>query len=180
MARLRQRDLTLTGRFGAPFLEDKHMTTKIEGALYEARTTIYINGRMVPPGAEVEYDGLPGSNLIPLNAKAKAAVAEQEKLRKTRYEGDDATERYQAQQKAIREADDKRLGKDVSEAEPTPDPDPTLLKHAEQAKKDTAKAERDDTDIHGVKMTGEQTNTQRSSRDNTPADKSKPDSAKAK
>lgn len=154
--------------------------TASSGALYQAKTTVYIDGRMVPPGETVEYDGLPGDNLIPLNAKAKAAAKKNKDLRKAQYEGDTPEERYAARQEALREADNELLGIGSDDDEPFPEPDPELEKHAEQTRKDAQKAEAADPDRHTVKMTGEQTNTVRASTDNTPADKSKPDAAKAK
>ncbi len=61
--------------------ERKHLGA--EAALYEVTERSYIDGKIVGPGElagnKVQYDGIPGSKLIPLNAaaeKAKAAAIE--------------------------------------------------------------------------------------------------------
>lgn len=151
------------------------------GALYQVKVTSFINGQMLAPGSEVEYDGLPGDNLIPINAKAKAAAKQHKELRTAKYEGDNDASKYTAKQEALREADNKLKGIGEDEDSDTlPEADPALLKHAEQTRKDTENAEQADPDFHRVKMSGEQTNVQRASTDQSPADKNKPDAAKAK
>ena len=55
--------------------------TENEEALYRVRELSYIDNRLVDAGEEVTYDGLPGTNLEPLNdaAKAQAALAEKQR-----------------------------------------------------------------------------------------------------
>lgn len=43
-------------------------------AKYEAKYRSFIGGSVIEAGEQVEYDGIPGSNLIPLDDAAKAAV----------------------------------------------------------------------------------------------------------
>jgi hypothetical protein len=42
---------------------------------YRVNTRSFINGMLVEPGVDVEYDGIPGSNLEPLDEEATAAKA---------------------------------------------------------------------------------------------------------
>lgn len=44
-------------------------------ARYRVLEKSYINDRLVETGEEVEYEGLPGHNLEPLDKAAKAAAA---------------------------------------------------------------------------------------------------------
>lgn len=149
-------------------------------ALYQVKLTSFINGQILSPGEEVVYDGFPGANLIPINAAAKAMAAEYKELKAVKDEGEDAAERYQARVTRLQEAADKHQKPDPETDGLLPEADPELLKHAEQTRTDTAEAAKADPDVHGVKMSGEQTNTAKASTDNTPDDKSKPDAAKAK
>ena len=49
--------------------------TEDQEARYRVRELSYIDNRLVDAGEEVVYDGLPGSNLEPLNDAAEAAAA---------------------------------------------------------------------------------------------------------
>lgn len=44
-------------------------------ARYRVLERSFIDNRLVEPGEEVEYEGLPGHNLEPLDKAAKAAAA---------------------------------------------------------------------------------------------------------
>lgn len=49
-----------------------------ERAKYRVKELSLIGHALIPENTEVEFDGLPGSNLIPLNALARAKVKEVE------------------------------------------------------------------------------------------------------
>lgn len=158
-------------------------------AEYKVLVTSYIGGEMVPPGRIIPYDGVPGKNLKPANAAAEAIVKKANEIRKAKYgqDGDDAAERYRLRQEALRAYDDELQGVVAKDAEYSSFDEPLsdaerkpLLAAAEQTEKDKVKNFKDDPDVHGVKMSGEQTNTMRASTDQQADDPSKPDSAKKK
>lgn len=51
-------------------------------AIYKVLERSYINDKIVEVGDEVEYDGLPSSNLEPIDASAKKAAKEADKVAK--------------------------------------------------------------------------------------------------
>ena len=49
-------------------------------AKYKVLEKSYINDRIVDAGEEIEYDGLPSTNLQPIDSDGKKAAKEAEKL----------------------------------------------------------------------------------------------------
>jgi hypothetical protein len=97
------------------------------GAKYEVLRTSHINGRVVNAGEVVEFDGVPGRFLKPINAEAKSAKADADKIRKDRNESVVKTETLNtgaAATRKLRELDNARRGLDEdadaeAETEPT-------------------------------------------------------------
>jgi hypothetical protein len=99
------------------------------GAKYEVTRTSHINGRVVNAGEVVDYDGVPGRYLKPLNAEAKAAKAEADEIRNDRTESVVKTETLnsgRAANRKLRELDNQRRGVDEDADDPLKEAEPTI------------------------------------------------------
>lgn len=150
--------------------------TSAEAPRYTVLETSYIDGVLAGPTQavkEVEYWGLPGANLEPINDAAKKNAADAEAIEKAYHKG-------------VLTADQRRsalasLSDELNEVNPTlrrtrPDFDEPLSdaerkvleKHAKQTMLDTQKAQQSDGNFTGVKLQGDNSNDPASKQGATP------------
>lgn len=150
----------------------RRAATQTEGPLYRAIELSQIDNKLIPPDGEVVYYGLPGSNLAPVNAEARARkqavrsirtdpklddAAKAEKLRvlSNEYNGVEDRDAFE----------ESELGLD----EPLPDAERAKLEQAaRQTAEDTANANEGDLNRVGVKLQGQMEETQASKQGATP------------
>lgn len=154
----------------------KNSKSNAEAPRYKVLSASYIDGVLAGPNlptTEVDYWGLPGSNLEPINAPAKKNAADAEAIEKAFHKG-------------VLNADQRRaalasLSDELNEVNPTarrtrPDYDEPLSdaerkvleKHAKQTALDTAKAQQADGNFTGVKLQGDNVATDANQQAATP------------
>ena len=105
------------------------------GAEYEVLKTSHINGRVVNAGEVVQYDGVPGRYLRPLNSAAKKAKEQADAIRKEQRAAvvqPLAVDPTREAALKLRDLDNQRRGIDPdADTDPAREPEPTLSK-AEQ------------------------------------------------
>lgn len=138
-------------------------TSNTEAPRYKALVRSAIDGVMVGPGEkteEVEYWGLPGSNLEPLNGPAKKNAADAEAIEKAFHKGVLNSDQRRAALSSLSDElnevnpQTRRFRADYDE--PLSDAERKVLeKHAKQTVMDTAKAQQADGSFTGVKLQGD-------------------------
>lgn len=155
----------------------KRTTQKASDApRYRVLEKSVIDGVMAGPGEkndEVEYWGLPGANLEPINEEAKKNAAAAEAIEKAFHKGVlDADKRREALTSLSNELNEvnpqfRRYRADYDE--PLSDAERKVLeKHAKQTVLDTAKAQQEDGNFTGVKLQGDNVSTEASQQGATP------------
>jgi hypothetical protein len=133
----------------------------LNAPVYRALVDSFIDGVLLKGGSgkEVEYWGMPGANLEPVNDAAKKVAQQVEAIEKAHHKG--------MLDKDQRRAALASLSDDLNEVNPAsrrvrPDYDEPLSdaerkvleKHAKQTVADTAKAQQADANFTGVKLQG--------------------------
>lgn len=138
--------------------------SKNETPRYKALQESYVGGRLVAVGQEVDYQGLPGNALAPVNGAAESVVKQVNAIEKAHKQGKlDGDQRRAALASLSDELNgvqpDGRERPDYDE--PLSDAERKVLeKHAKQTAKDTAKAQAEDANFTGVKLQGPNNPTQ--------------------
>lgn len=143
-----------------------------DGPLYRVLSDSFINNRLVLAGATIVYYGLPGSQLEPLNAEAKARKTQVRDIRvDNSLDAEDKQLAYQAlsdEWNGVDDPDDYEAGEagldsPLSDAERI-----ELEKHATAAVEAEAEKQKADTNYTGVKLQGHLEETESSRQGATP------------
>lgn len=150
--------------------------TESSAPRYRVLVLSNIDGVMAGPGlqtTEVDYWGLPGSNLEPINAAAKKNASDAEAIEKAFHKGVlNADQRRAALSSLSDELNEvnpqaRRFRADYDE--PLSDVERKVLeKHAKQTVLDTAKAQQSDGNFTGVKLQGDNVATDTNQQGATP------------
>lgn len=144
------------------------------GPIYRALEDSFIDGVLVRAGQETPvYHGLPGKALEPVNAEAEEVVKQVEALEKAHAKGKLNEEQFRAAKLSLsnelNEVDTDKRRRPANYDEPLSDAERKVLeKHAKAAVEASEEKRKDDTNIVGVKLQGQNEETEASLQGATP------------
>lgn len=147
-----------------------------EAPRYRALARSFIDGEIVGPGErqdEVDYYGLPGSNLEPVNDAAKKVASQVQAIEKAYHQkklnADQRRDALASLSDELNEVAAKASRFRTDYDEPLSDAERRVLeKHAKQTMQDTAKAQQEDGNFTGVKLQGDNVPTKANQQGATP------------